>query len=208
MSHRRLVIHERITAIIGSAILLGLVAMSYYYSIQLDIAGLKYIPSESSPDFTARNVSLIDFDEAGTPKERLEAKSMQHFSDERMSASDARFMSLDPNRAPMTARADEAWSNDGLETVELSGRVVLRQAASEASPELFFKTEYLKGWLDTHRFETDRPVYMRRGTDTAESQKGMMYDNVARTVELRDRVHSLLHPKNFRELEPAQNPKP
>lgn len=208
MSHRRLVLHERITAIIGSAILLGLVAMSYYYSIQLDIAGLKYIPSESSPDFTAENVTLVDFDETGKPKNRLEAKTVLHFSDERMHASDARFISVDPDRPSMTARADEAWSNDGLETVELSGRVALRQAADADSPELFFRTEYLKGWLDTHRFETDRPVFMRRGTDTSESQKGLMYDNVARTVELRDQVHSVLHPKNFQQPDSESNKTP
>lgn len=53
MSHRRLVIRERITAIIGAVLLLALVGLSYYYSIQVELAGLKYVPSESSPDFTA-----------------------------------------------------------------------------------------------------------------------------------------------------------
>ena len=44
MAHRRLIFRERITAIVGSVILFGLVLLSYWYSVQSEIAGLKYIP--------------------------------------------------------------------------------------------------------------------------------------------------------------------
>lgn len=54
MAHRRLIFRERITAIVGSVILFGLVLLSYWYSVQSEIAGLKYIPSDKSPDFLAR----------------------------------------------------------------------------------------------------------------------------------------------------------
>lgn len=199
MAHRRLVIRERITAIVGSSILLGLIGLSYYYSIQTTLSGLRYIPSESSPDFTAQNVTLTDFNEKGVATERLVASSMEHFSDERMRALDARFLTLDPARAQVTARADEAWSDDGLETIELSGGVFVRQAPFGVAPEVTFRTEYLRGWLDTHRFETEHPVFMTRGTDTSEAARGMVYDNVARTVELRSRVHTVLHPQNFQQ---------
>lgn len=199
MAHRRLVIRERITAIVGSSILLGLIGLSYYYSIQTTLSGLRYIPSESSPDFTAQNVTLTDFNEKGVATERLVASSMEHFSDERMRALDARFLTLDPARAQITARADEAWSDDGLETIELSGGVFVRQAPLGVDPEVTFRTEYLRGWLDTHRFETEHPVFMTRGTDTSEAARGMVYDNVARTVELRSRVHTVLHPQNFQQ---------
>lgn len=199
MAHRRLVLRERITAIVGSSILLVLIGMSYYYSIQSGLSGLRYIPSESSPDFTAQNVTLTDFNEKGVATERLVASSMEHFSDERMRALDARFMTLNPDRAQMTARADEAWSDDGLETIELSGNVFLRQLPFAEDPEVTFTTEYLRGWLDTHRFETDRPVFMTQGNDSSEARRGMVYDNVARTVELRERVHTVLHPQNFQQ---------
>lgn len=86
MSHRRLVIRERITAIIGAVLLLALVGLSYYYSIQVELAGLKYVPSESSPDFTAENVTLTDFDAEGAATNRLAAQSVAHYSDERMHA--------------------------------------------------------------------------------------------------------------------------
>ena len=46
MAHRRMIIRERLTAIIGSAILFALVATSYWYSNQTQVAGLKYVPSD------------------------------------------------------------------------------------------------------------------------------------------------------------------
>ena len=38
---------------------------------------------------------------------------------------------------------------------------------------------------------------MRRGNDVTEAEEGMVYDNIARTVELRKRVHTVLQPQNF-----------
>lgn len=202
MAHRRLVIRERITAIIGSALLLLIVLMSYWYSIRSDLEGLKYVPSDKSPDFLAKNVSLTDFDETGAPKFKAFAENLQHFSDERMRAEKGLVVSLAPNEATARARADEIWSDDGMETVEFSGSVVVTRAPFKGEPELEFRSDYVRGWLDTLRFETDKPVYMRRGTDTTEALGGMMYDNVARTVELKGRVGSVLHPKNFRKPAP------
>ena len=107
MAHRRMIIRERLTAIIGSAILFALVATSYWYSIQTQVAGLKYVPSEMSPDFLARNVSLTDFTPEGTPKLLAYADDVQHFSDERMRAERIQVISLDPNSAPACARAHD-----------------------------------------------------------------------------------------------------
>ena len=167
MIHRSLVLRERITAIVGAALLLLLVGASYYYSVQTRIEALKYVPSETSPDFTARRVTLTDFDERGVATARLSASTMEHFSDERMRATDASYHSLDPAKPQLALTGDRAWSNDSLETVELEGNVQLSRAPFKDEPDLFFTTEYIKGYLDTYRFETDRKVYMRRGIDTA-----------------------------------------
>ena len=170
MAHRRLIIQERITAIVGAALLFSLVGLSYYYSIQITLDDLKYVPSASSPDFTATDVTMSDFNEQGVASQRLAAQ--------------------------IVARADKAESLDGLETVQLTGNVRFTRAASEAEPDLYFETEFLNGFLDTHQFETDRPVFMRRGEDTPSSQNGMRYDNVAHTVELTGSVQTVLHPQS------------
>lgn len=191
MVHRRLVIRERVTAIIGIALLLLLVGASYYYSIQIKLAGLKYVPSETSPDFTARNVTLTDFDERGIASQRLAASTLDHYSDERVNTTDPRYYSLDPQKPQLTLSGDKAWSSDSLETIELSGNVTATRAAFNTEPDLYFQTKYLKGFLDTYRFETPDPVFMRRGVDTTQAQGGMKYDNVAHTVELQDQVVSI-----------------
>ena len=78
--------------------------------------------------------------------------------------------------------------------VELEGNVQLSRAPFKDEPDLFFTTEYIKGYLDTYRFETDRKVYMRRGIDTTEASNGMKYDNILHTVELDGSVVSVFHP--------------
>lgn len=207
MAARRLVIRERITAIVGSLLLLVLVLLSYWYSIRVDIAGLKYVPSEKSPDFVASRITLTDFNEDGTPYFRAQAARLQHFSDERMHAQEASFISLRPGDARATARADELWSNDGLETVDLSGNVILTRRAYQNEPELFLRTNHLRGWLDTMHFETTHPVLLRRGIDTTEASEGMVYDNVARTVALQGNVRSVFHPQDYDVArQPASSP--
>lgn len=212
MVHRRLVIRERITAIVGSAILFALVALSYWYSIQTEMAGLRYVPSEMSPDFMASNVALTQFETDGIPKMKVFAERMQHFSDERMRAEKAELISLRPDAAPAAAQADEAWSNDGLETVELSGNVFFRRSPYKDDPEMTFSSEYLKGWLDTQRFQTDKPVLLTRGLDTSRSEEGLVYDNVSRTAVLTGSVESVFHTQNFRaagaEADSAQTARP
>ena len=119
---------------------------------------------------------------------------MEHFSDERMRATDASYHSLDPAKPQLALTGDRAWSNDSLETVELEGNVQLSRAPFKDEPDLFFTTEYIKGYLDTYRFETDRKAYMRRGIDTTEASNGMKYDNILHTVELDGSVVSVFHP--------------
>lgn len=206
MTHRRLIMSERVTAIAGASILLGLVLVSYYYAVQTGLAGLRYVPSPDSPDFTAENVTLTDFDITGTPTNRLVAAHVAHFSDARMRAENALFVSLDPQKLQTTLRADEAWSEDGLETVDLEGAVEFTRAAGEQEADLYFRTDHLRAWLDTYRFDTTTPVFMRRGNDTTEASAGMVYDNIARTIELRGSVHTIMHPQNFQSSPLEQNP--
>lgn len=194
MIHRSLVLRERITAIIGATLLLLLVGSSYYYSVRTRIDTMKYVPSETSPDFSARNVTLTDFDKRGVAVARLSASKMEHFSDERMRATNASYHSLDPKKPQLSLTGNQAWSNDSLESVELSGNVRLVRSAFQNEPDIFFTTEYIKGYLDIYQFETDQKVFMRRGLDTTEASNGMKYDNIMHTVELDGRVVSVFHP--------------
>ena len=78
MVQRNLVLRERMTALIGIALLLALVGLSYYYSIRITLEGLKYVPSLKSPDFIAKDVVVTDFDKDGTLLRRLLSQNVDH----------------------------------------------------------------------------------------------------------------------------------
>lgn len=196
MTHRRLIIQERITAIIGAVLLTSLVGLSYYYSVAISVGDLKYLPSPTSPDFVADNVTLTDFDKTGVAKQRLFARTVEHFSDDRMSATGTLVYTLEPGEPQIVVRADRADSPDGLETIDLSGNVRVTREADAQNPKLTFRSDFLKGWLDTYQFETDRPVYMSRGQDTTTSEHGMHYDNIEHRVTLFGRVQSVFQPSS------------
>lgn len=94
MVQRNLVLRERMTALIGIALLLALVGLSYYYSIRITLEGLKYVPSLKSPDFIAKDVVVTDFDKDGTLLRRLLSQNVEHYSDGQMNAADARLQSF------------------------------------------------------------------------------------------------------------------
>lgn len=194
MAQRSLVLRERMTALVGILLLTALVGMSYYYSIRIQLDGLKYVPSEKSPDFIAKSMVMTDFDPAGQLTRRLLADNVEHYSDGRMNATDARVQGFGKNRAPVYLSSDKAWTVDSLATLELSGNVRVYQPAYGKNPDMTLKTEYVKAFLDNDYFETDRPVFLSRGRDTTQAQSGMRFDNVTRTVELEGKVFSVFHP--------------
>lgn len=193
MAQRSLVLRERMTALIGIALLLALVGLSYYYSIRMTLEGLKYVPSLKSPDFIAKDVVVTDFDKDGALLRRLIAQNVEHYSDGQMNAVDTRVQSFSATRAPIYLSSDKAWSKDSLQTLELSGHVNVFQPADAKNPSMSFKTDYIKGYLDNDYFETDKAVYMTRGADTTQASSGMTYDNIARTVTLKGNVISVFH---------------
>ena len=201
MTHRRLILRERITAIIGASLLCSLVGLSYYYSVAISVGDLKYLPSPTSPDFIADNVTLTDFDASGKAKQRLFAHTVEHFSDERMSATGALVYTLSPETPQLVVQADKADSPDGLETLDLTGNVLVTREADAKNPPLLLRSDYVKGWLDTYQFETDRPVFMSRGRDTTTSEHGMHYDNVEHRVTLFGRVQSVFQPQSVNQAQ-------
>ena len=190
---RNLVLRERMTALIGIALLLALVGLSYYYSIRITLEGLKYVPSLKSPDFIAKDVVVTDFDKDGTLLRRLLSQNVEHYSDGQMNAADARLQSFSKNRAPIYLASDKAWSKDSLQTLELGGNVRINQPADAKNPAMSFKTEYLKGYLDNDYFETDKPVFMTRGEGTTQAKGGMTFDNISRIITLTGNVVSVFH---------------
>lgn len=185
-----LVFRERLTAIAGIVLLSILAVLSYIYSIEEQLAGLRYVPSENSPDFRAQKITLTDFSNDGTPKHRLAAQTFEHFTDNRIRAEGVRFLTLNPHMAPVRIQADRVWSADALETLEMSGHVVANRKAYANELPLRFSTDYLRGYLDTYTFTTPAPVTMQWGANTTEADGGLRYDHVGHTIDLNGGVRS------------------
>lgn len=186
---------DRVTAIVGVALLAALVGATYMYSIQQYLAGLKYVPSPESPDFSAREITLTDYNADGSAKHRLFAREMEHFTDNRVKAEGVDYATLNPNLAKLAIHADKAWSNDGLRSLELMGGVKLDRSAFGKDLPFHFQTDYLKGYLDTYTFDTNKPVRLQWGIDTTESRRGLHYDHIARSVELNGGVTTVIRSK-------------
>ncbi len=185
-------LRDRITAIIGISLLATLIGASYLYSIQTYLSGLKYIPSPNSPDFKAVNIEITDFNANGSPKQRLTAKTLEHFTDNRLNSTNVQYVTLNPNTATLSIKANRAWSDDGLQTIELQGNVSAQRAPFGQDPSMYFSTHQLKGYLDTYTFETKTPASLRWGIDTTESQGGLHYDHIGRNIELLGGVTSII----------------
>ena len=174
---------ERLSSIVAIVLLAVLIGASYFYAVQLRLKSFRYVPSESSPDYTAVNASLTVFDAAGAPLRRVSASKMLHFSDERIEAEQIRYASLERDKAQISAFAERGWSNDGGASIHFDNNVEITRSAWENTPIIRFKTSSLVAYPDSERFVSDAPVFLSRGNDTT-SASGLDYNHVSGTVML------------------------
>lgn len=174
---------ERISAIVAIALLLLLIGTSYFYAVQSKLKDLKYIPSEQSPDYIAKNATLTTFDESGSPVRRLFAKKMLRYSNDRTDAEDPKLVTLDKNKPQVIATAAHGWSSDGGETFLFDGGVTITRSPWQGSPAMKFSTQQLTVYPDTERFVSKSPVTFLRGADTT-TALSMDYNHVRGTIKL------------------------
>lgn len=178
---------ERISCIIAIVLLLLLIGASYFYAVQSGLKNLKYIPSQNSPEYTAKNVTVTSFNEQGEPLRRLSAKEMLRYSDERTNTTAPKLITLERTKPRVVASAERGWSNDGGETVLFEGAVRVTRDPWQGAPAMSFSSEKLTVYPDTERFVSKAPVVFTRGADTT-SASSMDYDHVNGTIELAGNV--------------------
>jgi len=184
---------DRLTAIIGIVLLLALAGATYWYSLRSQLEGMRHISAPDAPDFIAKNIVLTQFDPTGHAKRKVFSNEITHFSDGRAEIAEPRMVSLRPDEPQLEVSARRAEVlNDG-ETVHLQGDVLIRRAAAKDAPALRLSTDRLTVLPDLDRYTTDAPVDMQRGRSRIQGV-GMDFDNVARTVELKNQVSTLLEP--------------
>lgn len=184
---------DRLTAIIGIVLLLGLAGATYWYSLRARLEGMSHQSAPDAPDFIAKNIVLTQFDEQGRAKRKLFANELTHYPDDRFEIVAPRMLSLRPDEPQVEVSARSATVENGGERAQLTGAVRVSRAATATDPALRFDTETLTVLPDDERYFTDAPVTMERGTASARGT-GLDFDNVRRTVQLKNQVQTVLAP--------------
>ena len=185
---------ERMTAIVAIILLLALIAASYWYAVRASYTNLKYVPNENSPDFIAKDISMVQFDENGMAKSKLQAKEFKHYSDDRIAMVEPRAISAAPNEQVTKASAQTGRSDDGGQTFVFEGDVRIVREANEKTPLTQIETQRIKVHPESNLIESDTHVVMTSGQDRMEGE-GMVYDNIEQTVELKKNVKTVIQPK-------------
>ena len=185
---------ERMTAIVAIILLLTLIAASYWYAVRASYSNLKYVPNENSPDFIAKDISMVQFDENGMAKSKLQAQEFKHYSDDRITMIEPRAISVAPNEQVTKASAQSGRSDDGGETFVFEGSVKSVREANEKTPLTQIETQQVTVYPESNLIESDSHVVMTSGQDRMEGE-GMIFDNVEQTVELKKNVKTVIQPK-------------
>ena len=185
---------ERMTAIVAIILLLALIAASYWYAVRASYTNLKYVPNENSPDFIAKDISMVQFDENGLAKSKLQAQEFKHYSDDRITMVEPRAISVAPNEQVTKASAQTGRSDDGGQTFVFEGDVRIIREANEKTPLTQIETQRITVHPESNLIESDAHVVMTSGQDRMEGE-GMVYDNIEQTVELKKNVKTVIQPK-------------
>jgi len=191
---------ERLTSLIA-IILLGVVtATSYWYARVLRIPKGSIAAAPGSPDFEAEKLVITQFDAQGRARHKLFAERLLHYAEtDNVEVTLPRLVSLRPDQPQFEIRADRGQVENAGERLQLHGNVVLTRAATDTTPALQLKTDYLLALPDDDRYATDRAVEVERGGARIVAEHGIQLDNIARTAQFDGRVRMVLPPAQRKE---------
>ncbi len=164
------------------------------------LAGPTAMPAvKHEPDYFMRNFAVRSFDAAGQLKSELAGQEGRHYPDTQVLEIDgARIRSFAQGQLT-TATAHRAYANaDGSEVQLVGNARVVREsgkdAAGNAQPRMELRGEFLHAFLNTEKVQSHQPVTIIRGRDQFVADT-LLYDNLARVVQLQGRVKGTFNPK-------------
>ena len=182
--------------------LMGLMAMgTYWLARNTPTLGVPEAqrPATHDPDYFMRRFSVKTFGDTGRIKSEVYGSEARHYPDtDTLEIDQPRIRAFNARGELTVATAQRALSNGDGSEVQLFGDAVVTRDATDAQgharPRLEFRGEFLHAFLNTERVKSHKPVQLIRGSDrfTADS---LDYDNVEQVLELRGRVHGVLHPR-------------
>ncbi|MGZ5204762.1 MAG: LPS export ABC transporter periplasmic protein LptC [Caldimonas sp.] len=140
------------------------------------------------PDYVMTNFVVQRFAADGALRTQIEGDSLRHFpDDDTLEIDTARIRATGRDGAVTLASARRALANGDGSEVQLLGdaRVVRPGDGKEETVE--FRGEFLHAFRNIEQVRSHLPVVVTQGASVVRAE-GMVYDNLARTVELKGRA--------------------
>jgi lipopolysaccharide export system protein LptC len=153
------------------------------------------------PDYTIKNGALSYLNEQGQTKYRILGKELIHYDDDAsIDIVRPRMRSFQPDKAPVTVRAQRGHIDGDLTILDLFDNVEIYrppQSASEtqkASPYMLAKSSYFQVLINDDIITTDKPVELEQGLSLMQSNAGGVFDNVQQSMQLLGTVKGRIEP--------------
>jgi lipopolysaccharide export system protein LptC len=173
------------------ALLLLLAALTWW--LDSKVQPLTQRPDGSTrhdPDMYVEGYAASRMTPEGVKQYELTGKRLVHYPDDNSTELESpQLKYFDPDRAPVTVKADTAQVTDGGDNVYFSGNVQVVRAPYADKPELGVLTTYLHVMPEQQLARTDKPVTLMEGNSTATSL-GLEFDNKARQLKLNSQVRA------------------
>lgn len=144
--------------------------------------------SRHDPDYMVENFSATRMSLDGTPRHTLSAKKMLHYPDDDTThLEQPRFVSTEPAKPVLRAKADQATLSSDGENVYLSGNVIMLREAGDGQGETTIASRFLHIIPDDDIIKTDKAATIT-GEKSVINTVGMVLNNRTRVMQLLSQV--------------------
>ena len=147
------------------------------------------------PDYIINDGALSALNEFGNTKYRILGKKVTHYDDDAsIDILTPRLRLFQPNKAPVTIKADTGHLDGDLTILDLIDNASIfrpAQAATAvepASPRMLASSSYFKVLINDDIIETDRPITLEQGMSVMHSTEGGVFNNIEQSMTLSGQV--------------------
>lgn len=165
-------------------------------------------PLRHEPDYTMRQFTVLRFARDGSLRTKIEGDVAHHYPDtDTLEVENPRIRAVAPDGTVTSASARRALVNgDGSEAQLLDSAHVIREA-TPTDEAIDFRSDFLHIFVNTERVRSHVPVRIRQGTTDVQAA-AMEYDNLARVIDLKGRMHGVFASPPGRGAATGNPPKP
>ena len=147
------------------------------------------------PDYIINDGALSALNELGHTKYRILGKKVTHYDDDAsIDILTPRLRLFQPNKAPVTVKADTGHLDGDLTILDLVDNASIFRpaqagtAAEPASPRMLASSSYFKVLINDDIIETDRPITLEQGMSVMHSTEGGVFNNIEQSMTLSGQV--------------------